>query len=54
LTVVIDTSAILAVLMGEPERAKLIKITNGVTLLTPQSLHWEIGNALSAMLKKIE
>ncbi len=50
--VVIDTSAILAVLASEPQRAALIRITEGADLVAPASVHWEIGNSLSAFLKR--
>lgn len=50
--VVIDTSALLAVLLNEPERERLISLTMGVSLIAPKSLHWEIGNAFSAMFKR--
>jgi predicted nucleic acid-binding protein len=50
--VVIDTSAILAVVSDQPEKADLIRLTRGATLLAPPSIHWEIGNALSAMFKR--
>ncbi len=49
---VIDASAIIAVIAGEPEREELIKCTQGTGLSAPPSVHWEIGNALSAMLKR--
>jgi predicted nucleic acid-binding protein len=50
--IVIDTSAVLAVIGGLPERAHLVKLTHGATLVAPASLHWEMGNALSAMFKR--
>jgi predicted nucleic acid-binding protein len=50
--VVIDTSAILAVAALEPERAELIRLTKGAALVAPSSVHWEVGNALSAMFKR--
>ncbi len=49
--VVIDTSALIAVIAGEPEKERLIQLTSGAELIAPQSVHWEIGNALSAMMK---
>lgn len=49
---VIDTSAILAVLLNEPERAGLLRATTGATLWTPPSVPWEVGNALSALVKR--
>jgi len=50
--IIIDTSAIIAVIANEPERDRLIEITDGATLLAPHSVFWEIGNAFSAMLKR--
>jgi predicted nucleic acid-binding protein len=49
---IIDTSAILAVVANEPERPALIAATSGHELIAPGSVPWEIGNALSAMLKR--
>jgi len=50
--VVVDTSVILAILLNEPEKKRLIALTKGRLLIAPQILPWEIGNALSAMFKK--
>ena len=50
--IVIDTSALISVIVGEPEREKIIKLTTGNTLIGPGSIPWEIGNAFSAMFKK--
>ena len=52
MNVVVDTSVLIAVLAGEPEKQKLINLTRGMDLLAPASVHWEIGNALAAMLKR--
>jgi len=52
MTLVVDASILLAVLMSEPERAKIIELTKDVDLIAPTSVHWEIGNALSSMLKR--
>lgn len=49
---VIDTSAVIAVIADEPEREALIKCTRGTSLIAPPSVHWEIGNALSAMFRR--
>jgi len=49
---VIDTSVIVAVLTNEKHKQRLIELTKGVDLIAPSSLHWEVGNAFSAMLKK--
>jgi predicted nucleic acid-binding protein len=49
---VIDTSALMATILGEPESSRLVELTRGANLLAPGSQPWELGNALSAMLKK--
>jgi predicted nucleic acid-binding protein len=49
---VIDTSAIVAVLTAEPTRDRIIARTQGAELLAPGSVHWETGNALSALVKR--
>jgi predicted nucleic acid-binding protein len=51
-TLVVDASILLAVLVSEPERAKIIELTKDVDLMAPSSVHWEIGNALSSILKR--
>jgi predicted nucleic acid-binding protein len=50
--VVVDTSVIVAVIANESAREALVKLTAGADLIAPHSVHWEIGNALSAMLKR--
>lgn len=50
--IVIDTSAIIGVITNEQKKAELIDITNAVNLIAPASIHFEIGNAFSAMLKR--
>ena len=50
--VVIDTSALIAVLTGEPKRNRIVEFTTGNTLIGPGSIPWEIGNAFSAMFKQ--
>jgi len=52
MNVVVDTSVLIAVMVNEAEKSKLIKMTAGMDLLAPSSVHWEIGNALAAMLKR--
>jgi predicted nucleic acid-binding protein len=50
--VVVDASVIIAVIANEPQRDTLVELTRGNDLIAPQSVHWEIGNAFSAMLKR--
>jgi len=52
MNIVIDTSALIAVIAEEPERNRLIELTSGCTLIAPGSVPWEIGNAFSAMFKQ--
>ena len=49
---VVDTSVLIAVLTGETARDHLIARTQGAELLAPGSVHWEVGNAFSALLKR--
>ena len=50
--IVIDASTIIAVIANEPERSILIQMTSSADLIAPASIHFEIGNAFSAMLKR--
>ncbi len=50
--ITIDTSALIAVILNEPEKTPILKKTHGAKLLSPESVHWEIGNAFSAMIKR--
>ena len=50
--IIVDSSVIIAVIANEPERARLIDLTKGFDLIAPLSVHWEIGNAFSSMLKQ--
>lgn len=52
MNIVIDTSAIIAVVVNEPIKSALIEQTQAATLLAPHSVVWEIGNAFSAMFKR--
>ncbi len=49
--IVVDTSVVIAVIVNEPQRGVLIERTKGANLLAPPSIHWEVGNAFSAMLR---
>jgi len=50
--IIADTNTFLAVTLYEPERAEIINLTLGHDLVAPEILPFEIGNALSAMLKR--
>ncbi len=50
--IVVDASAIIAVIVNEPNKANIVQATQGASLIAPASIHWEIGNAFSAMFKR--
>jgi predicted nucleic acid-binding protein len=50
--IVIDTSVIISVITNESCKDTLINATKGASLIAPESLNFEIGNAFSAMLKR--
>lgn len=50
--ITIDTSALIAVIGNEQSKKKIIELTKGCSLCAPASVHWEIGNAFSAMFKR--
>ncbi|RKZ88832.1 MAG: VapC toxin family PIN domain ribonuclease [Candidatus Parabeggiatoa sp. nov. 1] len=50
--IVIDTSAIIAVILGEGTKEDLLNLTKGANLIAPHSIHWEIGNAFSRLFKQ--
>ncbi len=52
MNITIDTSALIAVIGNEKSKKKIIKVTKGCSLCAPMSVHWEIGNAFSAMFKR--
>jgi predicted nucleic acid-binding protein len=52
MNVTIDTSALIAVIGNEQSKSKIIEVTKGCSLYAPVSVHWEIGNAFSAMFKR--
>ena len=50
--IIADTNIFIAVALNEPEKDKIIRLTEGHDLIAPDVLPFEIGNALTAMLKK--
>ncbi len=50
--IVIDASCIIAVLEDEPERDSVLKKTKNSPLYAPSCLPYEMGNSLSAMVKR--
>ena len=52
MNIVIDTSIVIAVITNESHKRQIINMTQGADLIAPSSLHWELGNAFSAMFKR--
>ncbi len=50
--IVADTNTFLAVALNEPEKPEIIRLTTGHQLIAPEVLPFEIGNALTAMMKR--
>ena len=50
--IVADTNIFLAVALNEPDRDRIITLTADASALAPEILPYEIGNALSAMVKR--
>jgi predicted nucleic acid-binding protein len=50
--IIADTNTFIAVALNEPEKTKIIRLTEGHDLIAPDVLPFEIGNALTAMMKK--
>ena len=50
--IIADTSIFLATVLNEPEKHAIITVTLGCELAAPDILPYEIGNALSAAVKR--
>lgn len=47
-----DANILLAIVLNEPEKKRIIELTAGARLVAPEIMLYEIGNALSAMTKR--
>jgi predicted nucleic acid-binding protein len=50
--ITVDTSAVMAVLLEEENKKTIVAKTNGLHLQAPPSIFWEVGNALSSLLRR--
>jgi len=50
--IIADTNTFLAVALNEPEKEWLIEVTDGHDLIAPPILPYEIGNALSSLVRR--
>lgn len=52
MNVITDTNIFLAVILDEPETDRIVELTSESSAVAPEILPYEIGNALTAMLKR--
>jgi len=52
MNIISDTNIFLAVALDEPEKDRIIQLTSELGAIAPEILPYEIGNALSAMIKR--
>ncbi len=52
MNIVSDTNILLAVIFNEPEKENIVRLTSGNDAIAPEILPYEVGNALSAMIKR--
>ena len=52
MNIVADTNIFLAVVLNEPEKERIIQLTTDRLIIAPEILPYEIGNALTAMVKR--
>src|SRR5215475_5012865 len=50
--IVLDASAIIAVIADEPEGEKVIKLTQNAIIISPNVISFEVANSLTRMVKK--
>jgi len=48
----VDTNIFLAVIFNEPEKENIVRLTAGNDAIAPEILPYEVGNALSVMIKR--
>lgn len=52
MNIIADTNIFLAVTLNEPEKAHIIELTAGTNAIAPEILPYELGNALTALVKR--
>jgi predicted nucleic acid-binding protein len=52
MNIVADTNIFMAVSLNEPEKGLIVKLTSDMVVIAPEILPYEIGNALTAMVKR--
>ncbi|MDH5552787.1 MAG: type II toxin-antitoxin system VapC family toxin, partial [Nitrosomonas sp.] len=52
MNIVTDTNIFLAVALDEPDKEDIIQLTGKARAIAPEILPYEVGNALTAMIKR--
>jgi predicted nucleic acid-binding protein len=52
MNIIADTNIFLTIALDEPEKDRIIRLTANASAMAPEVLPYEIGNALSAMVKR--
>lgn len=52
MNIIADTNILLAIALNEPEKDRIVELTVDASAIAPEILPYEIGNALSAMVKR--
>ncbi|MDR1215448.1 MAG: type II toxin-antitoxin system VapC family toxin, partial [Treponema sp.] len=50
--IIVDASAIMAVIVTQPERDLVIQLTKNAVIISPNMVSYEIANGLTKMMKK--
>ena len=50
--IIVDASVLIAVVTNESDKERLVEMTKEAELIAPLSVHWEVGNAFSSLLKR--
>ena len=50
--ILLDASAIMAVILNEPNKERVIRLTENAMILSPEVISFEIGNALINLYKR--
>jgi predicted nucleic acid-binding protein len=50
--IILDASAIMAVITGEPEKAFVIQNTKNAKLFSPNIISFEVSNGLTRMMRR--
>jgi predicted nucleic acid-binding protein len=49
---VLDASALMCIILNEPEKGQIVALTKNAEIVSPDVISFEVGNALSRMVKK--